>query len=73
MFIVSRIADIDPDLLAFSDYPSLSDIIASVALTFFAYLGFSVITFAAGDLGDPRESSRRRCTPRSASRRCSTC
>src|SRR5580765_119660 len=28
-------------------------IIASVALTFFAYLGFSVITFAVGDLRDP--------------------
>ena len=26
---------------------------ASVALTFFAYLGFSVITFAVGDLRDP--------------------
>jgi amino acid transporter len=31
----------------------MSDIVASVALTFFAYLGFSVITFAAGDLHDP--------------------
>jgi len=28
-------------------------IVASVALTFFAYLGFSVITFAAGDMRDP--------------------
>ena len=35
------------------DYPSYSTILASVALTFFAYLGFSVITFAAGDLRDP--------------------
>jgi len=47
------IVDIDFDLLAFSGYPSLSDIIASVALTFFAYLGFSVITFSVGDLADP--------------------
>ena len=39
--------------LAFSDYPSLSKIVASVALTFFAYLGFNVITFTAGDLRDP--------------------
>ena len=30
-----------------------ADIVASVALTFFAYLGFSVITFAVGDLRDP--------------------
>jgi amino acid transporter len=53
VFIAVTIADIDVDLLAFSGYPSFSDIVASVALTFFAYLGFSVITFAAGDLRDP--------------------
>ncbi len=40
-------------LLAFSGYPSFSKIVASVALTFFAYLGFNVITFAAGDLREP--------------------
>jgi amino acid transporter len=53
VFIAVTIADIDPDLLAFSGYPPISDIIASVALTFFAYLGFSVITFAVDDLRDP--------------------
>ena len=53
VFIVVTIVDIDLDLLAFSTYPSFSDIVASVALTFFAYLGFSVITFAAGDLREP--------------------
>ena len=53
VFICVTIVDIDFDLLAFSGYPSLSDIIASVALTFFAYLGFSVITFSVGDLRDP--------------------
>jgi amino acid transporter len=53
VFIAVTIVDIDLDLLAFSTYPSVSDIVASVALTFFAYLGFSVITFAAGDLRDP--------------------
>jgi amino acid transporter len=53
IFIAVTIVDIDLDLLAFSGYPSFSDIVASVALTFFAYLGFSVITFAAGDLRDP--------------------
>ena len=52
-------------LLAFDGYPPVNDIIASVALTFFAYLGFSVITFAAGDLRDPPASCRARCTPRS--------
>ena len=53
VFIAVTIVDIDFDLLAFSGYPAVSDIVASVALTFFAYLGFSVITFAAGDLRDP--------------------
>jgi amino acid transporter len=53
VFIVATLVDIDPHLLAFSGYPPVSDIIASVALTFFAYLGFSVITFAVGDLRDP--------------------
>ena len=53
VFIAVTIVDIDLDLLAFSGYPPLSDIIASVALTFFAYLGFSVITFSVGDLRDP--------------------
>jgi amino acid transporter len=53
VFIAVTIVDVDLDLLAVSTYPSAADIVASVALTFFAYLGFSVITFAAGDLRDP--------------------
>ena len=53
VFIVVTLVDIDSHLLAFSGYPPVSDIIASVALTFFAYLGFSVITFAVGDLREP--------------------
>jgi amino acid transporter len=53
VFVAVTIVDIDFDLLAFSGYPPLSDIVASVALTFFAYLGFSVITFSVGDLRDP--------------------
>jgi amino acid transporter len=53
VFITVTLVDIDFDLLSFDTYPSFSSIMASVALTFFAYLGFSVITFAAGDLRDP--------------------
>jgi amino acid transporter len=53
VFIVVTIVDIDFDLLAFGGYPAFSDIVASVALTFFAYLGFSVITFSVGDLRQP--------------------
>ena len=53
VFIAVTLFQIDPSLLAFSGYPSVSDIVASVALTFFAYLGFSVITFAVGDMRNP--------------------
>ena len=53
VFIAVTVVEVDWDLLEFSGYPSFADIVASVALTFFAYLGFSVITFAAGDLADP--------------------
>lgn len=53
VFIAVTIVDVDWSLLSPDDYPSYSAILASVALTFFAYLGFSVITFAVGDLRDP--------------------
>jgi len=53
LFIWVTIFDIDLGKLAFSGYPSVAKIVASVALTFFAYLGFNVITFAVGDLRDP--------------------
>ena len=53
VFVAVTLPSIDLDLLAFSGYPPVSDIIASVALTFFAFLGFSVITFAAGDMHNP--------------------
>jgi amino acid transporter len=53
IFAVSTISTIDPDLLDPSGYPSFADIVASVALTFFAFLGFGVITFTAKDLADP--------------------
>jgi amino acid transporter len=53
VFAVTTLATIDLDLLAFSGYPPLRDIVSSVALTFFAFLGFGVITFTAKDLRDP--------------------
>jgi amino acid transporter len=53
VFIAVTLFDLDWGLLAISDWPALSDIVASVALTFFAYLGFSVITFAVGDMRNP--------------------
>jgi amino acid transporter len=52
-FAIVTLVQMDPSLLAPSTYPSWSKVIAAVALTFFAYLGFSVITFTAGDMADP--------------------
>ena len=53
LFIWVTIRDVDWSLLSFGGYPSVSKIVASVALTFFAYLGFNVITFTVGDLKNP--------------------
>src|ERR687898_131959 len=54
IFSIATLANVDLDLLAFSGYPSFRQIVSSVALTFFAFLGFGVITFTAADLKDPR-------------------
>jgi amino acid transporter len=54
LFSIVTLADIDWSLLAFSGYPSMRQIVSSVALTFFAFLGFGVITFTAKDLPHPK-------------------
>ncbi|KQX08002.1 MULTISPECIES: APC family permease [unclassified Leifsonia] len=54
VFAAVTIVNLDPALLAPADYPGLQQIIASVALTFFAFLGFGVITFTAKDLPNPK-------------------
>jgi amino acid transporter len=56
VFICATLVNLHPHLLAPSTYPSARSIISSVALTFFAFLGFAVITFAAGDLRDPERN-----------------
>jgi amino acid transporter len=61
-FVVVTLPQIDLDLLAFDDYPPFSKIVASVALTFFAYMGFNVITFTAGDLRNPSHDLPRAMT-----------
>ena len=53
VFIVVTLRQVDPELLAPSTYPPTTDIVSSVALTFFAYLGFTVISFTGADLPDP--------------------
>ncbi|MDM7855996.1 APC family permease [Cellulomonas alba] len=54
VFVVGTLPQVDASLLAPSTYPDLSDVVASVALTFFAFLGFAVISFVGGDLRAPR-------------------
>jgi amino acid transporter len=53
LFAVVTLVNMTPSLLAPSKYPPLRDIISSVALTFFAFLGFGIITFTAKDLARP--------------------
>jgi len=54
VFAIVTLVNMDPHLLAFSGYPPFKDIISSVALTFFAFLGFGVVTFTAKDLAEPK-------------------
>ncbi len=56
VFIVVTLAELNPDLLAPSTYPPTTDIFSSVALTFFAYLGFTVISFTGADLPNPERN-----------------
>jgi amino acid transporter len=56
VFIVVTLSQLEPDLLARSTYPPTVDIISSVALTFFAFLGFAVISFTGGDLPEPAKN-----------------
>jgi amino acid transporter len=53
IFAVVTLANMNPSLLAPSGYPPVQDIVSSVALTFFAFLGFGIITFTAKDLAQP--------------------
>ena len=53
LFAIVTIVNWNPTLLDPAGYPGVREIIASVALTFFAFLGFGVITFTAKDLPDP--------------------
>ena len=71
-FSVVTLVNIHPSLLAFSGYPSARDIISSVALTFFAFLGFGIITFTAKDLAKPPASCPGPCSWRWGSPRSST-
>jgi amino acid transporter len=58
-FAIAMLSQMDTSLLAPSGYPPFSYIFASVALTFFAYLGFGVISFSGGDIKDPEKNMPR--------------
>lgn len=55
-------ADHDVDPGSPSGYPPLRQIVASVALTFFAFPGFGIITFTAKDLREPSRQLPRAMT-----------
>jgi amino acid transporter len=58
-FAILGFLQINPALLAPSTYPPARDILSSVGLTFFAFLGFGIVSFTAGDLEDaPRSLPR---------------
>jgi amino acid transporter len=62
VFAVVTILNINPELLAPRNYPSPQKILSSVALTFFAFLGFGVVTFTAKDLRSPSQQLPRAIT-----------
>ena len=53
IFIVATTSQLHTAFLSASDYPPVRSIASAAALTFFAYLGFAVISFATGDMKDP--------------------
>ncbi|HEX5579337.1 MAG TPA: APC family permease [Candidatus Limnocylindria bacterium] len=61
-FAVVTVLNADWTLLAPSGYPSARHIVSSVALTFFAFLGFGIVTFTAKDLSDPAKQLPRAMT-----------
>ena len=50
---IAGILFLNPSLLTPSNYPPSSNIVYSLAVTFFAFEGFRVITNTAGDMPDP--------------------
>lgn len=58
-FAIAMLLQLNPALLSPANYPPFSYIFASVALTFFAYLGFGVIAFTGGDLENPKKNMPR--------------
>jgi amino acid transporter len=53
-FAIAMISQMNIAMLSPASYPPPTYIFASVALTFFAYLGFGVISFSGGDIENPK-------------------
>ncbi len=53
---IAGIAALKPELLSTQHYPPVNDIFFSLAITFFAYEGFRVITNAAEDMPNPAKT-----------------
>ncbi len=53
VFVIAGVGFIEPERLAPQHYPPISTIFYSVAVTFFAYEGFRVVTNTAEDMRDP--------------------
>ena len=56
IFTVAVFFYIKPELLSLKDAPPVMNIFSSIALTFFAYEGFRVITNTAEDMDDPSKT-----------------
>ncbi len=56
IFTVAIFFHIKPELLLLKDSPPIFNIFSAIALTFFAYEGFRVITNTAEDIDDPTKS-----------------
>jgi amino acid transporter len=55
IFTIIAFFYIDPSLLSIKDAPPVKNIFSSIALTFFAYEGFRVITNTAEDMQNPQK------------------
>ena len=55
-FSIAGIISLNPDLLSTQEYPPPSNIFFSLAITFFAYEGFRVITNTAEDMPNPAKT-----------------
>jgi amino acid transporter len=55
-FAIAGLAFVDPGRLSASTYPPASHLFYSLAITFFAYEGFRIITNAAEDMPNPQKT-----------------